>query len=76
MLSCWSLPEDINSLVTEYNQWESYKHAPLQTRKVKIRTVDPWYNKEIADEKRECRRLERKCQKSKTPINFNIYRSL
>ena len=65
---CSNPPEDINSLVTEYNQCLRDlldKHAPLQTRKVKIRPVDPWYNEEIADEKRKWEDLKENCEREK-----------
>ena len=65
----WSnSPEDVNSLVTEYNQCLRGlldKHAPLQTRIVNISLVNPCYNEEIAEEKTNVGNMQENGKKAK-----------
>lgn len=61
---------DLDALVTTY-AYDSVlgslldKLAPLKERVITIRPSAPWYTKEISDEKRKRRRLERKWRSTK-----------
>ena len=49
------------------------KHAPLKTRIMINRPKIPWFNDDIKQLKRKCRRLEKKALKSDLPGNWNNY---
>ena len=58
---------DVESAVHNYNEVLQNivdKHAPEKTRVVTIRPEAPWYNSNLADEKRLKRKYERKYNKS------------
>ena len=49
------------------------KHAPEKTRVVTIRPEAPWYNSNLAEEKRLKRKYERKYNKSKLAVDRELY---
>ncbi len=64
-----SPPEDLDSLVSEYNrtlQTLLDKHAPEKTRHMVIRHRDPWFNDHIKQEKVKRKKLEKSWRTSKT----------
>ena len=69
--SCDELLEAYNSILTNLLN----KHAPLQTKMVKIRTRSSWFNNEIYEAKVQKRKLERKWKKSKSQEDHDIFRS-
>ena len=49
------------------------KHAPEKTVSI-TRKPNPWYSNVLRDQKRECRKLERKWMKTKLVVDHQIYR--
>ncbi|CAB3989513.1 Hypothetical predicted protein [Paramuricea clavata] len=62
MLLCQSPPDDIDELVACYNVTLKSvldKHAPFKNKGIIERTCVPWFNEEIKEVKRKCRKAER-----------------
>ena len=51
------------------------KHAPLQSGRVAVRPLVPWFSDALADAKRERRRMERKWRHTPIHINRDIYKT-
>ena len=51
------------------------KHAPLKTRSVTLRPDTSWYTKEIAQEKRKRRKLERRWRRSTLQVDREIFQA-
>ena len=67
---------DVESAVHNYNEVLQNivdKHAPDKTRVVTIRPEAPWYNSNLAEEKRLKRKYERKYIKSKLAVDRELY---
>ena len=67
---------DVESAVHNYNEVLQNivdKHAPEKTRVVTIRPETPWYNSNLAEEKRLKRKYERKYNKSKLAVDRELY---
>ena len=63
---------DVNSAVQEYNSILcdiADKHAPEKTRVFSVRAETPWFNSDLAEEKRKKRKLERKYKQTKLIID-------
>ena len=72
-----SNPTELEKLVENYEATLSSlvnQHAPIYTRRVRMRQQVPWYNKEIAEAKRERRRAERRWRKSKLTSDFQDFK--
>ena len=72
---CLDTPTQLDSLVSCYNNTISTlleRHAPMKTRTVVVRPMVPWYNEEIRLAKKERRKTERKCRRTKTATDFNL----
>jgi hypothetical protein len=73
--------DNLDVLVNEYNTGLTSiidSHAPLQIKTVTLRDPTPWTNEEIAGEKKERRRLERKMKKTNNEgdkVAFKIQRN-
>ena len=68
--------DDVNSAVAAYNQRVSEiteKHAPFKTSTFTIRPDSPWFTKEIGDERRLRRRLERQAARTKLAIHQEMH---
>jgi exonuclease III len=68
--------ESIDDLAANYSSVFSSlldKHAPLMSKQVIERPHSPWYNSDIKDSKRKCRKAERKWRKTKLEIHRQIY---
>ena len=67
---------DVESAVHNYNEVLQNivdKHAPEKTRVVTIRPEAPWYNSNLAEEKRLKCKYERKYNKSKLAVDRELY---
>ena len=67
---------DVESAVHNYNEVLQNivdKHVPEKTRVVTIRPEAPWYNSNLADEKRLKRKYERKYNESKLAVDRELY---
>ena len=67
---------DVESAVHNYNEVLQNivdKHAPEKTCVVTIRPDAPWYNSNLAEEKRLKRKYERKYNKSKLAVDRELY---
>ena len=68
--------KDVESCVESYNLSLSNildKHAPTQTRTVRLRPNSPWFNNDIRLEKQKRRRLERKWRRTKLEVDLQMY---
>ena len=68
--------KDVESCVESYNLSLSNildKHAPTQTRTVRLRPNSPWFNDDIRLEKQKRRRLERKWRRTKLEVDLQMY---
>ena len=69
---------DATELFDKYNAVVSAivdKHAPLQSGRVAVRPLVPWFSDALADAKRERRRMERKWRHTPLQINRDIYKT-
>ena len=69
---------DATELFDKYNAVVSAivdKHAPLQSGRVAVRPLVPWFSDALADAKRERRRIERKWRHTPIQINRDIYKT-
>ena len=69
---------DATELFDKYNAVVSAivdKHAPLQSGRVAVRPLVPWFSDALADAKRERRRMERKWRHTPIQINRDIYKT-
>ena len=69
---------DATELFDKYNSVVSAivdKHAPLQSGRVAVRQLVPWFSDALADAKRERRRIERKWRHTPIQINRDIYKT-
>ena len=67
---------DVEPTVRNYNEVLQNivdKHAPEKTRVVTIGPEAPWYNSNLAEEKRLKRKFERKYNKSKLAVDKELY---
>ena len=48
----------------------------MKTRTVAVKPMVPWYNEEIRLAKKERRKAERKWRRTKTPTDFNLFKTL
>ncbi len=67
---------DVESCVESYNSSLSCvldKHAPSQTRTVRLRPNSPWFNESIRLEKQKRRQLERKWRRTKLDVDLQMY---
>ncbi len=63
---CENPPDSLDLLVEKYDATLSElidKHAPLKTKKVVVRQMQPWFNQDIKVAKQLRRKLERKSKK-------------
>ena len=68
--------KDVESCVESYNLSLSNildKHAPTQTRTVRLRPNSPWFNDDIRLEKQKRRRLERKWRRTTLEVDLQMY---
>lgn len=73
---CLDPPDDLDSLVTCYNETLSSaldKHAPLITKSIVIRPSNPWFNNSILKMKRLRRKAERKWRRLKSTSSLSNY---
>ena len=69
---------DATDLFDQYNTVVSAivdEHAPLQSGRVAVRPLVPWFSDALADAKRERRRMERKWRHTPIQINRDIYKT-
>ncbi len=68
---------DLNTLVDSYHNGLHDildKHAPLESKEVKIRKQTPWSRNEILEEKRKLRRLENKARRTNLSVDKQSFR--
>ncbi|XP_031573732.1 uncharacterized protein LOC116307604 [Actinia tenebrosa] len=73
------LADDIDALVRENNSTLKHltnRHAPLKTKTLRARHSVPWYNAEIDAAKRRRRKAERVGRKSKSLVDFRLFKAL
>ena len=67
---CRNPPDSLDLLVDLYNDTLSDlvdKYAPLETKPMVVREMQPWFNSDIKEAKQERRKLERKSKRTKAP---------
>ena len=74
---CQNPPDDLDTLVDCYNNTllsVLNKHAPVQSRKITIRTRAPWFNEEIKQAKREKRKAERRWRSTRLNADLILFK--
>ena len=70
---------ELDMLVCDYNASLSSimdHHAPLKTKTVRARPQASWYNADIVEVKRQCRKAERRRRKTRLPEDLETFKRL
>ena len=71
-------PNDLEQLVDLYNNTLRDlidKHAPLKTKKMPVRSLVPWYNKDIQAAKRHRRCCERLWNRTELTVHYEMFKA-